>query len=705
VNPVPKDDQSPGRAEKETMTMSTDRRFSLRVTIATLVVGLLFATVAGVVAIALLIRGQTVVATAEIIQREISTRITEKIQERFGPLGGLLREYQASAERGFLPLDDDDLLTKQLVERLRYDPRVEWLAFVRADGSAVGTVRLPNGTIQAIRKEPGEGGQVTLEAWYEDGSHEPTVNDTLDLSALQQVEWFQLGAESSEPVWTPPYVRPIDGTLGRACALAIRRGDDLAGVFGLGFGVEFLREYFQTLRIGKSGRVFTLHPQLGEILVSPSQQDLDRLGPVVQSAIGELPGGVNKLLPAQLHLAPISFGGVSYRVGVERQLLAGLPPLVYAVVIPEDELVGFLQGYLPIGIAAIVALMCVSVVLAQILARRVAKPLREIASDLERIGDFELSERTAPASLIREVAVVSDSTERMKASLRSFGRYVPTDLVRDLLQQGTEARLGGVERPLTLFFSDVEGFTGLSEGMTPKALVEALGDYLDLVTKAVKDKRGTIDKFIGDGVLAFFNAPRDDPDHAANGCRAALELQAQLAAQIPRWEAQGRPPFRTRIGLHTDEVVVGNIGTAERFSYTVIGDGVNLAARLESLNKAYGTWILASKSVLEQVGQDFAWRRIDRTAVVGRAAGSDIFELLGSVSLVDPRLLEARDCYEQALERYFERDFDAAAKTFAEAKQLRPGDRAADVLHQRTLLYLNTPPPDDWSGVYVQTKK
>ena len=685
--------------------MSTDRRFSLRFTIATLVVGLLFATVAGVVAIALLIRGRTVVATAEIIQREISTRITEKIQERFGPLGGLLREYQASAERGLLPLDDDDLLTKQLVERLRYDPRIEWLAFLRADGSVVGPVRMPDGTIQAIRKEPGEGGQVTLEAWNEDGSQRPTVNDTLDLSALQQVEWFQLGAESSEPVWTPPYVRPIDGTLGRACALAIRRDDDLVGVFGLGFGVEFLREYLRSLRIGQSGRVFTLHPQRGEILVSPSQEDLDRLGPVVQSAIGELPGGVSELMPAQLHMTPISHGGVSYRVGVERQHLAGLPPLVYAVVIPEDELIGFLQGYLPVGIAAIVALLCVSVVLAQILARRVAKPLREIASDLERVGDFELSEKPAPASLIREVAVVADATERMKASLRSFGRYVPTDLVRDLLQHGTEARLGGVERPLTLFFSDVEGFTGLSEGMTPPALVEALGDYLDLVTKAVKDQGGTIDKFIGDGVLAFFNAPRDDPNHVANGCRAALELQAQLAVQIPHWEAQGRPPFRTRIGLHTGEVVVGNIGTAERFSYTVIGDGVNLAARLESLNKAYGTWILASKSVFEQTGRNFVWRRVDRTAVVGRAAGSDVFELLGSAGSVDHRLLEARDCYEQALERYFNRDFEEAAKIFAEAVRLRPGDRAADVLHQRALSYLGTPPPDDWSGVYVQTKK
>jgi adenylate cyclase len=293
----------------------------------------------------------------------------------------------------------------------------------------------------------------------------------------------------------------------------------------------------------------------------------------------------------------------------------------------------------------------------------------------------------------------------MKASLRSFGRYVPTDLVRDLLKQGTEARLGGEERPLTLFFSDVEGFTGLSEGMKPKALVEALGSYLEVVTKAVKGQGGTIDKFIGDGVLAFFNAPRDDPNHVVSGCRAALELQKQLASLIPQWETLGRPPFRTRVGLHTDEVVVGNIGTPERFSYTVIGDGVNLAARLESLNKAYGTWILCSDAVFERAGQAFVWRRVDRTAVVGRSTGSDVFELLGSAGSVDSSILEARDCYEEALGCYLKRDFAKAAAGFAESLRLRPEDRAAEVLQQRAISYAASPPLDDWNGVYVQTKK
>lgn len=685
--------------------MPTARSFSLRITIATLVVGLLVATVGGVLAIALLIRSRTIMVTAEMIQREISRRIAEKIEERFGPLEGLLREYQASAESGLLPLANDEVLLGQLVERLRFDPRIEWLAFLRADGSAVGPVRMPDGTIQALRKEPGEQGHVIAEIWNADGTRGPTNMDTVDLSALEQVEWFRLGSESSEPIWTAPYVRPADGTLGRACSLAIREGEELIGVFGLGFGVEFLREYVRTLRAGQSGRVFTIDAQSGEILLSPSEEDLDRLGPVVELAVNSLPRPVGQLPPAQLQAKSISFGGTRYRVGVERQVLTGLPPIVYALVIPEDELVGFFQGYLLIGILAVTALLCGAVLLAQILARRVANPLRTIASDLERVGDFELSEKPPPGSLIREVAVVSDATERMKASLRSFGRYVPTDLVRDLLHQGREARLGGTEKPLTLFFSDVEGFTGLSEGMAPKALVEALGEYLEVVTTAVKAQGGTIDKFIGDGVLAFFNAPHDDPHHEASACRAAVELQTQLSTRTPQWEALGRPPFRTRIGLHTAEVVVGNIGTAERFSYTVIGDGVNLAARLESLNKVYGTWILASEEVVAKAGEEFEWRRLDRTAVKGRTTGSEVFELLGMAGSVSTQLLDARDCYESGITQYLKGYFERAIIEFDEAARLRPGDKASKVLRERAVAYADSPPPDDWNGVYVQTRK
>jgi adenylate cyclase len=479
----------------------------------------------------------------------------------------------------------------------------------------------------------------------------------------------------------------------------------LQGVFGLGFGVGFLRTYIQELKIGEAGRVFSVHPVRGEILVSPSEVDRERLGPVVEQAVSRVSGGVESLPANDLRVFAISRNGTAYRVGVERRHPEGLPSWVQVIVIPEDELVGFMRGYLPGGLAAIAVLLIGAIGLAQLLAQRVSRPLREIAADLQKVGDFELSETPPPRSFVSEVEVVGAAAQRMKASLRSFGRYVPTDLVRGLLSEGQEAALGGVEKDLTLFFSDVKGFTSASEGMSPSVLVDALGDYLAEVTRTVREQQGTIDKFIGDGVLAFFNAPHDDPDHVTHGCRAALTLQAALDRLVPQWEAAGRPSFVTRIGLHTDRVVVGNIGTPERFAYTVIGDGVNFAARLESLNKAYGTSILASSEVRERAGSEFVWRRLDRTAVAGRTVGGDVFELLGTADTIGSDRIAARDAYEAALESYFAFKFSEAGRGFAEATQLRQGDKAARVLLERARRYAENPPPEDWNGVYVQTSK
>jgi len=293
----------------------------------------------------------------------------------------------------------------------------------------------------------------------------------------------------------------------------------------------------------------------------------------------------------------------------------------------------------------------------------------------------------------------------MKASLRSFGRYVPTELVRDVLARGEEARLGGETRCLSIQFSDIESFTHISEHMQPAEVVQSLAEYLDAMTSVVREHDGTIDKFMGDGIMAFWNAPNEVPDHAARACRAALAEQERLRAMRARWEAAGKPAFRARIGLHVGEVVVGNIGTPERFAYTVIGDAVNLASRLEGLNKEYGTYILASEDLRTAAGATFEWRRLDHVAVVGRTEGTAVSELLGERGAVSAELLAARDLYEQALEAYCARRFVEAAAGFRRAAAARPGDRAAQVMAARAEELENQTLSDEWDAVYRSTSK
>jgi adenylate cyclase len=479
----------------------------------------------------------------------------------------------------------------------------------------------------------------------------------------------------------------------------------MAGVFGVGFGLAFMESYLEDLFVAKTGRVFLLNDLTGEIRIGPSLEERGRLGPVVEGAIAQLPHGPGDLTVGETISSSIKHGGVSYVVALEAQRLRSDVGWINALVIPEKEIIGFANRYLAIALAAIGGLFVIGLVLAGNISKRVSTPLKVISRDLERVGEFELSQQPMPKSSIEEIAVVSDSADRMKASLRSFGRYVPTELVRKLLKEGEEARLGGQVKNLTLLFSDVEGFTSLSEKMTPQSLVDALGEYLDVVTGVIGQSLGVIDKYIGDGILAFFNAPHDDPHHVANACRCALKIQEALESKRAEWEAVGEPAFRTRIGLHTDDVVVGNIGTPERFSYTVIGDGVNLAARLESLNKVYGTWVLVSENTRAVAGDGFEWRRIDRTAVKGREKGEFVYELLGEKGKAAKETLRWRDLYEKALDAYLDRRFEQAVEGFEEAAQIRQADRASLTLRERAETYVTIPPPEDWNGVFLQSQK
>ena len=337
------------------------------------------------------------------------------------------------------------------------------------------------------------------------------------------------------------------------------------------------------------------------------------------------------------------------------------------------------------------------------LSARISRPVTTITNDLARVGSFDISHDPSPSSFVREINELGISVDRMKAGLRSFGHYVPTDLVRTLLAQGIDAELGGELRTLTIHFSDVENFTAISEGMQPTALVETMGRYFELMTGAITRAGGTVDKFMGDGIMAFFNAPAELPGHERQACVAALEAQQQLA-EMARNTQPGRPILRARIGLGVGEVLVGNIGTPERFAYTVLGDEVNLASRLEALNKLYGTRIMASQALMEKTGDAFEWRRLDRVAVKGRQAGTIICELIGRKGEIATTILDARADYESALDAYFAGDFEQAIGLFTQASHLRPDDLAAPMMSERCRT-LAAAPPAEWDGIHVMHEK
>lgn len=280
-----------------------------------------------------------------------------------------------------------------------------------------------------------------------------------------------------------------------------------------------------------------------------------------------------------------------------------------------------------------------------------------------------------------------------------IGKYVPVKLVQGMLAEGSEPGLGGRSEELSILFSDIQSFTQFAEELGAADMAHVLGEYLAGVAGIVADESGTVDKYIGDGVMAFWNAPRPVPDHARRAVTAAIRCRDAIAA-MPRADR-----LRTRFGIHTDLVIVGNFGAPDRFAYTAIGDGVNLAARLERVNGEYGTTIIASDASGRLAGDAVAWRRLDRIAVKGKRVPTEIREALGFAAEVPEEIRAAAAVYEAGLDAYFSRDFIAAAERFGEALRLRPDDTAAALLRERAVAYAQGPPPADWDGVHVMRSK
>ncbi|HEU0217421.1 MAG TPA: adenylate/guanylate cyclase domain-containing protein [Stellaceae bacterium] len=393
----------------------------------------------------------------------------------------------------------------------------------------------------------------------------------------------------------------------------------------------------------------------------------------------------------------------TYEIAFSPIAVKGDIGLMLAVVVDQADVTADTYREALVAGAVGLASTLLAVLFGVILSARISRPVTVITNDLAEVGAFNIGRDPSPTSFVREINELGLSVDRMKASLRSFGRYVPTDLVRTLLARGVEAELGGELRCLSVHFSDVENFTTMSEGMQPTELVKAMGRYFELMTGAITRYGGTVDKFMGDGIMAFFNAPEELPGHERQACFAALEAQ-ELLTEMARNTPPGQPVFRARIGLGVGEVLVGNIGTPERFAYTLLGDEVNLASRLEGLNKLYGTRIIASQALMERTGDGFEWRRLDRVAVKGRHQGTLVCELISLKGAAPTQILEARAVYENALDAYFAGKFEQANALFAGASSLRPDDLAATSMRSRCQA-LAAQPPAEWDGIYIMHEK
>jgi adenylate cyclase len=286
-----------------------------------------------------------------------------------------------------------------------------------------------------------------------------------------------------------------------------------------------------------------------------------------------------------------------------------------------------------------------------------------------------------------------------------FAQYMSEKVITHLMAHPERLKLGGERRHITLFFSDLAGFTSLSEGLEPEKVVALLNDYLSRMTDIILEEEGTMDKFEGDAIMAFWGAPLPQEDQALRACRAALRQQAALGELNRHFADQGLPPLAMRIGLHSGDAVVGNLGSQKRFDYTVIGDTVNLASRLEGLNKFYRTGILASETTRQECADNVLFREVDRVAVKGRETPVTVYQPLGLQDDLPPAKATLSQEFAEALELYRQRKFSEAGARFQHILGENPEDGPARVFWGRCQQFQGSPPPPDWDGVFRPDQK
>ena len=283
----------------------------------------------------------------------------------------------------------------------------------------------------------------------------------------------------------------------------------------------------------------------------------------------------------------------------------------------------------------------------------------------------------------------------------AFGHYVNKTVVEQIIKDPKMLELGGAKREVTAFFSDIAGFTSISEKMKPGELVNFLNRYLDKMTNVIIDNQGTLDKYEGDAIMAFWGAPIPIKDHAKNACLAALENQKKLSEFREECKKQNLPPIYIRIGINSGEAIAGNMGSSNRFDYTIMGDSVNLASRLESINKQYGTAVMISENTYAQVKDDFICRELDQIRVKGKEKPVRVYELIGAKKDVSQGKLKIISDFTKALDLYRQSDFTKAKKAFESIKD----DPSSTMFAERCAEFIKNPPEGDWDGVYTFTVK
>ncbi|MGJ7556269.1 adenylate/guanylate cyclase domain-containing protein [Variovorax sp. RB3P1] len=453
-------------------------------------------------------------------------------------------------------------------------------------------------------------------------NHDPARND-----------WVVQALAVRRALWTAPFVDAESGELNMTYALPSLRRDDEGRAQALVLGADVSLGHLSRLV-----RVFGGTGHGDSALLSADDHVLarsDHPDPVRRLARPDsgVLGALHAHILADGTVAGTEDSAFSFVHEGERYMAqtSRIAPTGWLLVSweHEDVLLGGLQRALALALLLTLSFLAVALFIALRLSKLVTLPIENLARVARRIGRLELDNLPLASSRVLEIQHLSQALDDSARSLKAFSKFVPVDLIKQLIAEGHALAPSGSPRRITAMFTDVEGFTSISESLDADVLVKQLTEYFNLAARIFARHGGVVDKFMGDGIMVLWGAPSDLEDAEYRACTAALELHAEMNALNARWRAAGMREFRTRIGIHTGMAIAGVLGSSDRLSYTAVGDVINVASRIEGANKDLGTRTLISQATFEGLGGRLATRRIDELAELrGRQTRMVLYELL-----------------------------------------------------------------------------
>lgn len=530
--------------------------------------------------------------------------------------------------------------------------------------------------------------------------------------------WFRSASETDIATLSDIYIFSLSDEPGITVS---RRFDaTVKGVVGVDLSLANVSHFLKSQLIGPGNEIMIFdtignvyaYPDLNKLITSIGITESDSTKNAKIAALGSpaLTALVQLLQTKDtdvIHDQSLLVDGTTHLVGIEPLPKEYGKELFIALTVPESTFTGPIAEVGKRTFFVSLGMLFLFLPILYFVSKRISRPLKILTQKVENIKAFKLDSPINVQSNILEIRELSKATETMREALNAFGSYIPKPLVKAMIVNDIVPTLGGDRREMTFLFSDIKDFTTISETLTPEQVTSSITSYLEKMSWTILQNKGTIDKYIGDSIMAFWNAPVINTEHAFHACLTALQCRNVLSVFNQHRRDNNEPEFLTRMGVHTGEAVVGNIGSSDRMDYTAMGASVNLASRLEGLNKYMGTDILISRPTMLAAGDEFLFRFAGKVVPKGTTDGLCVYELLGTKInatgmyapfSVSEEIMQKTEKWEAAIRLFLSRDFAGAKAAFTPLLEEYGADPLIEKYLKLTQEFSIQSPDDSWNG-------